>query len=150
MFVGCAPGIDEDREGEPFVGRGGQLLDKMIAAMGLSRAEVYIADIVKCRPPGNRDPQPEEVAACRQFLDRQIKTVGPEAIVTLGPVAATTLLERSVAISDERGNWTAYRDVPVMLTLHPAHLLREPKAKAEVWSDLQLVMKRLGLDRPTR
>ena len=150
MFIGEAPGADEDRKGEPFVGRAGQLLDKMIGAMGLSRAEVYIANVVKCRPPGNRDPQSDEVAACRPFLDRQIAAIKPDAIVTLGRVAAATLLSRNVAIMRERGKWTSYRDVPLMLTLHPAYLLREPRAKADAWADLQLVMKRLGLERAGR
>lgn len=150
MFVGEAPGADEDRQGEPFVGRAGQLLTKMIGAMGLSRADVYIANVVKCRPPGNRDPQPDEVANCRPFLDRQIAAIEPEAIVTLGRVAASTLLDRSVAITRERGSWTSYRDVPVLLTLHPAFLLRQPTAKKDAWADLQKVMQRLGLERPGR
>ena len=150
MFVGDSPGPDEDRQGEPFVGKAGQLLTKMIGAMGFSRSEVYIANVVKCRPPGNRDPQSDEVAACRPFLERQIEAVQPEVIVTLGSVAAASLLGRSVAITEERGSWTAHRGVPLLLTLHPAYLLREPRAKADAWADLQLVMKRLGLERPGR
>ncbi len=148
MFVGEGPGADEDRQGEPFVGRAGQLLTKMIGAMGLKRSDVYIANVVKCRPPGNRDPAPDEVAKCRPFLDQQIAAVAPEAIVCLGKVAASTLLDRNVAITHERGKWTEYRGVPLLLTLHPAYLLRQQQAKAEAWADLQLVMKRLGLTRP--
>lgn len=148
MFVGEGPGADEDRQGEPFVGRAGQLLTKMIGAMGLQRSDVYIANVVKCRPPGNRDPLPAEVAKCRPFLDQQIAAVAPEAIVCLGRVAATALLDRDVAITRERGSWTSYQGVPVMLTLHPAYLLRQSQAKAEAWADLQMVMKRLGLTRP--
>lgn len=150
LFIGEAPGADEDRQGEPFVGKAGQLLSKMIGAMGLSRSDVYIANVVKCRPPGNRDPQPHEVAACRPFLDQQIAAIKPEAIVTLGRVAAVTLLDRNVAIKRERGSWTSYRDVPVLLTLHPAYLLRQPNAKRDAWADLQKVMQRLGLERPGR
>ncbi|MFT6399105.1 MAG: DNA polymerase [Bradymonadia bacterium] len=148
MFVGEGPGADEDRQGEPFVGRAGQLLTKMIGAMGLSRSDVYIANVVKCRPPGNRDPVAAEVAECRPFLDKQIAAVSPEAIVCLGRVAASTLLDRNVGIIRERGTWTSYQGVPMMLTLHPAYLLRQEQAKAEAWADLQLVMKRLGLNRP--
>ena len=145
MFVGEAPGADEDRQGEPFVGKAGQLLTKMIGAMGLARSDVYIANVVKCRPPGNRDPEPAELATCRPFLDEQIKAVAPEVIVTLGRVAPTALLEREVKITRERGTWVDYQGVPVMLTLHPAYLLRTPAAKREAWQDLQAVMGRLGL-----
>lgn len=147
LFIGEAPGRDEDRRGEPFVGAAGQLLTKMIVAMGLSRDAVYIANVVKCRPPGNRDPKPDEVQTCRPFLDRQIDAIQPEAIVTLGRIAAAELLGRSVSITRERGTWVSYRDVPVMPTLHPAYLLRNPDAKRDVWTDLQAVMARLGLSR---
>lgn len=145
MFVGEAPGAEEDRKGEPFVGAAGQLLDRMIGAMKLRRQDVYIANVIKCRPPGNRDPSPDEVGTCRPFLDRQIDAIKPECIVTLGRVAAQAMLDRGVSITRERGSWTEYRGVPMMLTLHPAYLLRQPEAKRDAWSDLQSVMKRLGL-----
>ncbi len=150
MFIGEAPGADEDRQGEPFVGKAGQLLTKMIGAMGLSRDDVYIANVVKCRPPGNRDPEPDEVAMCRPFLDRQIAAIEPEVIVTLGRVAPMTLFDRSVAITRERGRWVEYQGVPVMLTFHPAYLLRTPSAKRDAWADLQDVMRRLDLPLPER
>ena len=147
MFIGEAPGAEEDRKGEPFVGKAGQLLTKMIHAMTLRREDVYIANVVKCRPPGNRDPKPDEIATCRGYLDKQIDAVAPELIVCLGRVAPSALLGRDVRITKERGTWHEYRGVPVLLTLHPAYLLREPTAKRDAWGDLQQVMKRLGLER---
>ena len=151
MFVGEAPGADEDRKGEPFVGRAGQLLDKMIGAMGWTRDTVYIANVLKCRPPGNRDPQPDEVEACEPFLARQIEAIRPRIIVTLGKPAAHLLLRTRAPISALRGRFQSFRDIPVMPTFHPAYLLRSPDKKREAWSDLQQVMaelERLGIPAP--
>jgi len=151
MFIGEAPGADEDRGGRPFVGRAGQLLTKMIHAMGLDRSDVYIANIVKCRPPGDRDPQPVEISTCFPFLEAQIEAVKPEAIVALGEIAVTALLGGQVPLSDVRGKFHELNGIPVMPTYHPWFLLRqEPdrSAKAEAWSDLKQVMARLGLPVP--
>lgn len=151
MFIGEAPGAEEDRRGEPFVGRAGQLLDRMIAAMGWTRDAVYIANVLKCRPPGNRDPQPAEVAACEPFLARQIEAIGPRVLVTLGKPAAHLLLRTSAPISALRGRFQAFRGIPVMPTFHPAFLLRKPERKRETWADLQQVMaelERLGVRPP--
>lgn len=150
MFIGEGPGRDEDLQGEPFVGKAGQLLTKMIGAMGLKRADVYIANIVKCRPPRNRDPEPQEVESCEPFLRKQIEVVRPEVIVTLGKYASQTILRDDTAISRLRGNWRDYQGVAVMPTFHPAYLLRDAKQKKPVWQDLQAVMKRLGLSAPPR
>ena len=144
MFIGEGPGADEDRLGRPFVGRAGQLLDKMIAAMRFKREEVYIANVVKCRPPGNRVPTPEEAARCIGYLERQIKFIRPEVIVLLGATAATFLLDRREGITKLRGIWQEYDGIPVMPTFHPAFLLRQESAKREAWHDLQLVMAKLG------
>jgi uracil-DNA glycosylase len=152
MFIGEAPGAEEDRRGEPFVGAAGQLLDKMIAAMGWSRDTVYIANVLKCRPPGNRDPEPDEVAACAPFLARQIEAIAPRVIVTLGKPAAHALLGTSAPISALRGRWHDHRGVRVMPTFHPAFLLRQPDRKREAWSDLKLVideLSRLGVVAPS-
>ncbi|MEO0814736.1 MAG: uracil-DNA glycosylase [Myxococcota bacterium] len=149
MFVGEGPGRDEDLQGEPFVGRAGQLLTRMIAAMGLRRADVYIANIVKCRPPRNRDPEPEEVEACEPFLKAQIRAIQPEVLVTLGKYAAQTLLQVQTPISRMRGQWRSYEGIAVMPTFHPAYLLRNPAEKRPVWEDLQEVMKRLNLPLPS-
>jgi len=139
MFVGEAPGRDEDRQGEPFVGRAGQLLTKIIEAIGLKREDVYIANILKCRPPNNRDPQPDEVTACSPFLHRQIEAIRPTVIVALGAYAAKNLLETERAISKLRGRFHEYRGTLLMPTYHPAYLLRNPQAKRPVWEDMQLV-----------
>jgi DNA polymerase len=150
VFVGEAPGADEDRTGEPFVGAAGQLLTKMIEAMGFSRDEVYIANILKCRPPGNRNPEPDEIAACEPFLKRQLAAIRPRMIVTLGKFAAQCLLRSDAPISKLRGAWHEYEGIPLMPTFHPAFLLRTPSAKREVWTDLQKVMAeldRLGIQR---
>jgi len=147
MFVGEAPGEDEDLKGEPFVGKAGQLLTKMIEAMGLGRQDVYICNTVKCRPPNNRNPEPDELAACEPFLKGQLASVKPEAIVTLGKFAAQALLREQTPISRLRGQWREYEGIPVMPTFHPAYLLRSPQEKVKVWDDLQSVMKRLGLER---
>lgn len=145
MFVGEGPGADEDRSGRPFVGAAGQLLDKMIAAMGLRREDVYIANVVKCRPPQNRDPEPDEAATCLPFLHRQVRSVSPEVLVTLGKPAARWLLGHEGAISRIRGQWQTWEEIPVMPTFHPAFLLREPAQKKAAWADLQAVMAKLGL-----
>ena len=150
VFVGEAPGADEDRTGEPFVGAAGQLLTKMIEAMGLSRDEVYICNILKCRPPGNRNPEPDEIAECEPFLKKQLASIRPRMIVALGKFAAQCLLRSDAPISRLRGTWKAYEGIPLMPTYHPAFLLRTPSAKREVWSDLQEVMReldRLGIAR---
>ncbi|MBI4412224.1 MAG: uracil-DNA glycosylase [Deltaproteobacteria bacterium] len=145
MFVGEGPGADEDLKGEPFVGRAGQLLTKMIEAMGLTRADVYIANIVKCRPPGNRNPEPIEVATCSPFLKRQIDIIGPKVLVCLGKFAAQTLLQTEIPITKLRGEFQDYGAVKVMPTYHPAFLLRNPNMKRAVWEDLKKVMALLGL-----
>ncbi len=143
LFVGEAPGASEDAEGVPFVGPAGQLLDKMIVAMGFSRNSVYIANVLKCRPPGNRDPRAEEITACEGVLAAQIKTIAPEVIVTLGKPAAHLLLQTKANMGALRGKWQLYRDIPVMPTYHPAYLLRDASKKRDAWSDLQQVMARL-------
>jgi DNA polymerase len=148
MFVGEAPGRDEDLLGEPFVGEAGRLLDRMLHAMGVSRSTVYIANIIKCRPPQNRDPTPAEVAACSPFVLGQIRAIKPRAVVALGRLAAQTLLNTNVAISKLRGTWAQIDDVPLMPTFHPAYLLRAPKDKTLVWQDLQQVMAKLSMSRP--
>jgi len=147
MFVGEAPGEDEDLKGEPFVGKAGQLLTKMIEAMGMRREDVYICNTVKCRPPNNRNPEPDELAACEPFLKGQLASVKPEVIVTLGKFAAQALLREQTPITRLRGQWRAYEGIPVMPTFHPAYLLRSPQEKSKVWDDLQQVMKKLGLER---
>jgi len=160
MFVGEGPGADEDAQGEPFVGRAGQLLNNMIKAMGIEREQVYIANIVKCRPPGNRTPEHEECATCTPFLMRQIAVVKPKVIVALGAVAAKTLLAMSASMMQLRGRFYDFRPAGVRsndsnwdgcklaVTYHPAFLLRDPRQKGEAWKDLQMVMKELGLKAP--
>jgi DNA polymerase len=148
LFVGEGPGRDEDLQGEPFVGKAGQLLTDIIEkGMRLRRSQVYICNVVKCRPPGNRDPEPDEVAACGSFLARQIEIVAPEVIVALGRFAAQALLSTTAPIGSLRGRWQQYRGIPVMPTLHPAYLLRNPNDKRLVWADVKQVMDRLGLAR---
>jgi DNA polymerase len=143
MFVGEGPGVDEDRQGEPFVGRAGQLLTKMIEAMGLRREEVYIANIVKCRPPENRTPLPDEVATCSPFLFQQIAAIRPRVVVCLGTPAAQTVLGTKSTITHIRGTFREVAGTSVMPTFHPAYLLRNPAAKKEVWEDMKQVMARL-------
>jgi len=150
MFIGEAPGADEDEKGEPFVGRAGQLLTNMIKAMGLSREEVYIANIIKCRPPNNRQPDRDECETCSPFLMRQIEAVAPKAIVALGAVAAKTLLTINAPMSELRGRWYDFRGTKLAVTYHPAFLLRDPRQKKETWKDLQMVMKELGLEVPAK
>jgi len=144
MFVGEGPGAEEDRTGRPFVGQAGQLLDGMIIALGLTRSQVYIANVVKCRPPGNRNPQETEMAACAPFLDRQIELIRPEIIVALGKVAANRLAGTTKPMKALRGRWASYRGIPLLATYHPAYLLRNARDKALVWEDLKLVRQRLG------
>jgi DNA polymerase len=150
MFVGEGPGADEDASGLPFVGKAGQLLNNMIAAMGLKREEVYIANIVKCRPPANRQPEPVEANTCSQFLVRQIDIVQPRVIVALGATAATYLLGVKQSLASLRGTWHSARGAKVAVTYHPAFLLRDPRQKGEAWKDLQRVMAELGLKAPAK
>jgi DNA polymerase len=148
LFVGEGPGADEDAQGLPFVGRAGQLLNNMIAAMGLKREDVYIANIVKCRPPGNRTPEPDEANTCSPFLFRQIDVVRPQVIVALGATAATYLLGQRQPLANWRGRVHAFRGSQLIVTYHPAFLLRDPRQKKEAWADLQIAMKELGLKAP--
>lgn len=143
MFIGEGPGAEEDRRGLPFVGRAGELLSRIIKAMGLTRDEVYIANIVKCRPPGNRDPQPDEVAACRPYLEGQIDLIRPRVIVALGRVAAQSLLGNDLPLGRMRGQWYAVRGIDTLVTYHPAALLRNPSLKRPTWEDMQQVRDRL-------
>lgn len=143
VFVGEGPGFDEDRQGRPFVGRAGKLLDKMIFAIGLERAEVYICNVVKCRPPDNRTPQPDEAATCSPFLFRQIEALGPKVICALGMSAAQTLMGNSRPISQLRGKALDWRGIPLICTYHPAYLLRSPSQKAAAWQDLREVIRLL-------
>ncbi|NYF90778.1 uracil-DNA glycosylase [Tunturiibacter empetritectus] len=150
MFVGEGPGADEDTSGIPFVGKAGQLLNNMIQAMGLKREEVYIANIVKCRPPANRVPEPVEANTCDQFLLQQIDVVQPQVIVALGATAAMYLLGVKQSLSSLRGKWHSCRGAKLAVTYHPAFLLRDPTMKGEAWKDLQRVMKEMGLKSPTK
>ncbi len=145
MFVGEGPGADEDEQGRPFVGRAGHLLNKMIEAMGLKREQVYIANVVKCRPPGNRTPEREEIETCSPFLLRQIAVIQPKAVVALGAVAARCLLGLNEPMAKLRGRWFDFRGTRLAVTYHPAFLLRDPRQKKETWKDLQMVMEYLGL-----
>jgi uracil-DNA glycosylase family 4 len=145
VFVGEAPGRDEDLQGEPFVGKAGQLLTRIINAMGLERDQVYICNVIKCRPPGNRDPQADEIATCQPFLTKQLEIIRPRAICALGSFAARTLLNSDTGISRLRGQFHDYHGVPLMPTYHPSYLLRNPQAKREVWEDIQKIMELLGL-----
>ena len=150
MFIGEGPGANEDLQGEPFVGDAGQLLTKIIQAMGFARSDVYIANVVKCRPPNNRDPEPDEVASCEPFLKQQIASIRPKVIVTLGKYASQTILRSSTAISRLRGSWGTYEGTPVMPTYHPAYLLRNPEEKRPVWDDMKKVLAALGKEAPQR
>jgi DNA polymerase len=150
MFVGEGPGADEDAKGEPFVGRAGQLLNNMISAMGIKREDVYIANVVKCRPPGNRTPEKDECDTCSPFLVQQIDVVKPKVIVALGAVAAKNLLAVSDSMANLRGRWYDFRNSKLIVTYHPAYLLRDPRQKKETWKDLQMVMKYLGLKAPAK
>ncbi|PLX77875.1 MAG: DNA polymerase [Desulfuromonas sp.] len=146
VFVGEGPGREEDLRGEPFVGEAGRLLDRIIQAMGFQRSDVYICNVVKCRPPRNRDPEAEEIAACEPFLQRQLAAIRPRVIVALGKFAAQTLLQSQTPISRLRGRWAEYHGIPLMPTFHPAYLLRTPSGKRDVWEDMKQVMKRVEED----
>ncbi|MEO6119489.1 MAG: uracil-DNA glycosylase [Terriglobales bacterium] len=148
MFVGEGPGADEDASGEPFVGRGGQLLNNMITAMGIRREDVYIANVVKCRPPGNRTPERDECDTCSPFLLKQIEVIKPKVIVALGAVAAKNLLQMNDTMANLRGRIYDFRNTQLVVTYHPAYLLRDPRQKGEAWKDLQMVMKHLGMTPP--
>jgi len=161
MFVGEGPGADEDAQGEPFVGRAGQLLNNMIKAMGLQREDVYIANIVKCRPPGNRTPEPDECETCLPFLMRQISAIKPKVVVALGATAAKNLLAMNSSLGDLRGRFydfkpagsladSSWPGARLAVTYHPAYLLRDPRQKGEAWKDLQMVMKYLGIEPPKK
>jgi len=150
-FFGEAPGADEDREGEPFVGRAGKLLNDIISkGMGLTRDEIYILNVLKCRPPGNRNPATDEVANCRHFFERQLETIQPEFICCLGAIAAQTLLETTTAVGKLRGQFHDYKGIQVVVTYHPAYLLRNPAAKTETWKDIKILLDGMGLPIPKR
>jgi DNA polymerase len=143
-FIGEAPGADEDAQGEPFVGAAGQLLNRIIAACGMKREEVYICNIIKCRPPGNRTPLPDEAANCREYLEKQLELVRPKFICALGACAAQNLLNTKASIGSMRGKFQQYRGIPVLCTYHPAYLLRNPASKRDVWEDMKKLMARMG------
>jgi uracil-DNA glycosylase len=145
MFIGEAPGRDEDLQGKPFVGRAGQLLTDIVKAMKLSRDDVYIANVIKCRPPENRNPEPDELDECRPYIRRQVELIQPKVIVTLGKFALQSLTGKAHAVSAARGQWTEYEGIKVMPTYHPAYLLRTPSAKKDVWNDMKKVMAELGI-----
>ncbi len=148
-FFGEAPGADEDRQGEPFVGRAGKLLDDIISkGMGLTRDEIYILNVLKCRPPGNRNPAPDEVTNCRQFFERQLETIQPEFICCLGAIAAQTLLETTTPVGKLRGQIHDYKGISVVVTYHPAYLLRNPAAKKETWKDIRILLDAMDLPIP--
>ena len=145
VFVGEGPGLEEDRSGRPFVGAAGQLLSKIIAAMSLHRDQVYICNVIKCRPPDNRNPQPDEIKACRPFLERQLASISPEVVCTLGTFATQCLLDSTAPISRLRGRFHDCNGIRLMPTFHPAYLLRNPERKREVWDDMKKIMALLGI-----
>lgn len=146
VFVGEGPGKEEDLAGRPFVGKAGELLTRIIEAMGLTREEVYICNVVKCRPPGNRDPEADETETCLPFLKQQLSLIRPKVICSLGRIAAGALLGRDFRVTEERGRWLSFMDIPLMPTYHPAYLLRTPSAKRGAWEDVKKIMARLGLE----
>lgn len=146
VLVGEAPGREEDLQGEPFVGEAGRLLDRILQAMGLHRDDVYLCNVLKCRPPNNRDPQPDEVATCEAFLVRQLAAIRPQVIIGLGRFAVHSLLKTNAPISKLRGEWQSYQGIPLMPTYHPAYLLSNPEAKRDVWDDMKQVLRRLQTD----
>lgn len=148
LFLGEAPGADEDKQGEPFVGRAGQLMNKIIEAMQLKREDLYICNILRCRPPGNRNPSPEEAAQCREWLDGQLRIVDPDFIVCWGTIAAQNLLNSTETISKMRGRFLRYGRAKVLCTYHPSYLLRNPSAKKPVWEDMKLLLREMGLPVP--
>ena len=150
VFVGEAPGVEEDLAGKPFVGAAGKLLNDIIRAMGLDREEVYICNVVKCHPPRNRDPEYDEIEMCLPFLQTQLSLIEPDVICTIGRVSAQSLIDKHFRITRDRGQWYSFMDISVMPTYQPAYLLRYPQAKRQVWDDVQKIMKRLGLVNPRR
>jgi len=148
VFVGEGPGVEEDSTGRPFVGQAGKLLTDIIGAMGLARDKVYICNIVKCHPPGNRDPEPDEIGACLPFLKAQISLIKPEVICTLGRISGQSLVDKDFKVTRDRGKWYDFVGIPLMATYHPAYLLRYRQAKRQVWEDIQQIMLRLGLKDP--
>jgi len=146
VLVGEAPGREEDQKGAPFVGEAGRLLNRILQAMGMQREDVYICNVLKCRPPDNRDPQPDEVATCEAFLIRQIAAIKPQVIIGLGRFAVHSLLKSKVPISRIRGEWQSYHGIPLMPTYHPAYLLRNPEGKRDVWEDMKEVLRRLNAE----
>ncbi len=151
MFIGEAPGADEDRTGRPFVGRAGRLLDDMITkGMGLRREDVYIANVIKCRPPENRVPLPDEIANCREYLDKQIELIRPEFLCLLGKTAASALLGTPLPMGKLRGKWFSYQGIKAIVTYHPSYLLRQPSGKKDAWEDLKLLMREMGLPLPKK
>lgn len=142
VFIGEAPGREEDLRGEPFVGKAGKLLDRILVALGLDRSGIYIMNVVKCRPPENRDPKPDEVQACSTWFDAQLKAISPRVICLLGKVAAQHVLKTNASLASLRGTWYDYKGVPVWITYHPAYLLRSPGQKRRVWEDLSILMRR--------
>lgn len=152
VFVGEAPGADEDRQGEPFVGAAGQMLNRIIVGCGLRRDEIYICNILRCRPPGNRQPRPDEAANCREYLEQTIELVGPKIICCWGAVAAQNLLQTTTGITRLRGKFYGFRDIPVVCTFHPAALLegRSPEKKKEVWEDMKMLLAKIGRPIPTK
>ncbi len=150
MFIGEAPGADEDKAGEPFVGRAGRLLNDIIAACGWQREDLYICNILRCRPPGNRNPTPDEAAHCREYLDGQIRLVDPDYIVCWGSVAAHNLLDEQSPIGKLRQKWATYGRAKVLCTYHPSYLLRNPAAKKPVWEDMQFLLADMGLEPPSK
>lgn len=146
VLVGEAPGREEDLRGEPFVGEAGRLLDRILAAMGMQRKDVYICNVLKCRPPNNRDPLPEEVATCEAFLVRQIAAIRPQVVVGLGRFAVHSLLKTRIPISQLRGEWQNYHGIPLMPTYHPAYLLRNPEGKRDVWEDMKSVLRLMNAE----
>jgi len=146
VFVGEAPGREEDLEGRPFVGEAGRLLTKIIDAMSLKREDVYICNVIKCRPPRNRDPKRHEMERCIPYLEKQLEIIAPEVICTLGRIALIGLFRRDMKITEVRGKWLKWKDIPVMPTYHPAFLLRNPSSKREVWEDMKQIMRQLGLE----
>jgi uracil-DNA glycosylase len=149
-FLGEAPGADEDRQGEPFVGAAGRLLDKIMQACTLKREEVYILNVLKCRPPGNRTPLPEETANCRDFFERQLAIIRPEFLCCLGAVASQTLLRTTQSLGRLRGRWHDYQGIRVMVTYHPAYLLRTPEKKRDTWEDMKMLLHAMGIELPSR
>ena len=150
VFIGEAPGMEEDLTGKPFVGQAGKLFSNIVNAMGITRKDVYICNIVKCHPPNNRDPEPDEIEKCLPILKAQISMIEPEIICTLGRISLQTLINKDLKITRDRGQWQNFMGIPVMPTYHPAYLLRNPQAKKYTWEDMKEIMKRLGLKDPRR